>query len=119
MGVFKATGLRYRINIVSGGKGVYILSGVKEKRQESEINTIVLVFQLLLAGIVSSTMPFKVLGHIHYILTYRANSPTTYGCGFSLQLHKMCGKTKPGRFSKSQITIINVIIKLIKFIICY
>ena len=41
MRVFKATGLRYRINIVSGGEGVYILSGVKEKRQESEIYTIV------------------------------------------------------------------------------
>ena len=52
MRVFKATGLRYRINIVSGGEGVYILSGVKEKRQESEINTSVWVFQLLLAGIV-------------------------------------------------------------------
>ena len=51
MRVFKATGLRYRINIVSGGEGVYILSGVKEKRQESEIDTIVWVFQLLLAGI--------------------------------------------------------------------
>ena len=50
--VFKATGLCYRINIVSGGEGVYILSGVKEKRQESEISTIVWVFQLLLAGIV-------------------------------------------------------------------
>ena len=34
------------------GEGVYTLSGVKEKQQESEINTIVLVFQLLLAGIV-------------------------------------------------------------------
>ena len=43
MRVFKATGLRYRINIVSGGEGVYILSGVKEKRQESEIYTIVCV----------------------------------------------------------------------------
>ena len=52
MHVFKATGLRYRINIVSGGEGVYILSGVKEKRQESEISTLVWVFQLLLAGIV-------------------------------------------------------------------
>ena len=52
MRVFRATGLLYRINIVSGGEGVYILSGVKEKRQESEINTIVWVFQLLLAGIV-------------------------------------------------------------------
>ena len=52
MRVFKATGLRYPINIVSGGEGVYILSGVKEKRQESEIDTIVWVFQLLLAGIV-------------------------------------------------------------------
>ena len=42
MGVFKGTGSRYRINIVSGGgEGVYILSGVKEKRQESEINAIV------------------------------------------------------------------------------
>ena len=48
MRVFKATGLRYPINIVSGGEGVYILSGVKEKRQESEIDTIVWVFQLLL-----------------------------------------------------------------------
>ena len=56
MRVFKATGLRYRINIVSGGEGVYILSGVKEKRQESEINTSVWVFQLLLAGIVSSIL---------------------------------------------------------------
>ena len=55
MRVFKATGLRYRINIVSGGKGVYILSGVKEKRQESEISIIVWVFQLLLAGIVAET----------------------------------------------------------------
>ena len=53
MRVFKATGLRYPINIVSGGEGVYILSGVKEKRQESEIDTIVWVFQLLLAGIVA------------------------------------------------------------------
>ena len=53
MRVFTATGLRYRINIVSGGgEGVYILSGVQEKRQESEISTIVWVFQLLLAGIV-------------------------------------------------------------------
>ena len=52
MRVFKATGLRYRINIVSGGEWVYILSGVTEKRQESEVNTIVWVFQLLLAGIV-------------------------------------------------------------------
>ena len=34
------------------GEGVYISSGVKEMRQESEINTIVWVFQLLLAGIV-------------------------------------------------------------------
>ena len=50
--VFKATGLRYRINIVSGGgEGVYILNSVKEKRQDSEINTLVWVFQLLLAGI--------------------------------------------------------------------
>ena len=49
---FKATGSRYRINIVSEGEGVYISSGVKEKRQESEISTIVWVFQLLLAGIV-------------------------------------------------------------------
>ena len=57
MRVFKATGLRYRINIVSGGDGVYILSGVKEKRQESEINTIVWVFQLLLAGIVATYCP--------------------------------------------------------------
>ena len=54
MRVFKATGLRYPINIVSGGEGVYILSGVKEKRQESEIDTIVWVFQLLLAGIEAS-----------------------------------------------------------------
>ena len=53
MRVFKATGLRYRINIVSGGEEVYILSGVKEKRQESEISTIVRVFQLLLAGIIA------------------------------------------------------------------
>ena len=52
MCVFKATGPRYRINIVSGGEGVYILSSVKEKRQESEIDTTVWVFQLLLAGIV-------------------------------------------------------------------
>ena len=52
MRLFKATGLRYPINIVSGGEGVYILSGVKEKRQEWEIDTIVWVFQLLLAGIV-------------------------------------------------------------------
>ena len=52
MHVFKATGLRYRINIVSGGGGVYILNCVKEKLQESEIDTIVWVFQLLLAGIV-------------------------------------------------------------------
>ena len=52
MSVFKAIGLRYRINIFSGGEGVYILSGVKEKRQESQISTIVWVFQLLLAGIV-------------------------------------------------------------------
>ena len=35
-----------------GGGRVYVLSGVTEKRQESEINTIVWVFQLLLAGIV-------------------------------------------------------------------
>ena len=53
MRCFKATGLCYRINIVSGGEGVYILCGVTEKRQESEINTIVWVFQLLLAGIVA------------------------------------------------------------------
>ena len=53
MRLFKATGLRYPINIVSGGEGVYILSGVKEKRQEWEIDTIVWVFQLLLAGIVA------------------------------------------------------------------
>ena len=38
------------------GEGVYILSGVTEKRQESEINTIVWVFQLLLAGIVDPSM---------------------------------------------------------------
>ena len=54
MRVFKATGLRYPINIVSGGEGVYILSGVKEKRQESEIDTLVWVFHLLLAGIVAA-----------------------------------------------------------------
>ena len=54
MRVFKATGSRYRFNIVWGGGGVYILIGVTEKRQESEINTIVWVFQLLLAGIVVS-----------------------------------------------------------------
>ena len=54
MRVFKATGLRYPINIVSGEEGVYILSGVKEKRQESEIDTLVWVFQLLLAGIVAT-----------------------------------------------------------------
>ena len=59
MRVFKATGLRYPINIVSGGEGVYILSGVKEKRQESEIDTIVWVFQLLLAGIVYNLRPMK------------------------------------------------------------
>ena len=53
MRVYKATGFRYRINIVWEGKGVYILSGVTKKRQESEINTIVWVFQLLLAGIVA------------------------------------------------------------------
>ena len=39
MRVFKATGLLYRINIVSGGEEVYILSGIKEKRQESDIRT--------------------------------------------------------------------------------
>ena len=54
MRVFKATGFRYRFNIVSGVEGVYTLSGIKEKRQESEINTIVWVFKLLLAGIVVS-----------------------------------------------------------------
>ena len=55
MRVYKASGSRYRINIVSGGGGgggVYILNGVTEKRQKSDINTIVWVFQLLLAGIV-------------------------------------------------------------------
>ena len=52
MHVFKATGLCYRINSASGGKGVYVLSGVKETLQELEINTTVWVFQLLLAGIV-------------------------------------------------------------------
>ena len=54
MRVYKATGSCYRINIVCvcGGGGVYILSGVTEKRRESKINPIVWVFQLLLAGII-------------------------------------------------------------------
>ena len=52
MRAFKATGLPYRLNIVSGVAEVYILSGIKEKRQGSEISTIVWEFQLLLAGIV-------------------------------------------------------------------
>ena len=37
------------------GEGVYILVGIREKQQESEIQTIVWVFELLLAGIVQST----------------------------------------------------------------
>ena len=36
-----------------GGERIYILSGVKEKPQDSEISTIVWVIQLLLAGIVA------------------------------------------------------------------
>ena len=56
MRVYKATGSRYRINIVSRGEGVYILSGVKEKRQESEFSTIVWEFQLLLADIVGKSI---------------------------------------------------------------
>ena len=40
MRVYKATGSRYRINILGGGKGVYIFNGVTEKPQESEINSI-------------------------------------------------------------------------------
>ena len=73
MRVFKATGLRYRINIVSGGEGVYILSGVTEKRQESEINTIVWVFQLLLAGIEALCKPNN--GHrcTHKVRVYMGN----------------------------------------------
>ena len=68
MSGFKAIGLRYRINIVSGGgRGVYILSGVKYKRQESEISTIVWVFQLLVAGIVAS---LSVDGFYCYIASF-------------------------------------------------
>ena len=50
---FKATDLRYRINIVSGREGVYILSGVKEKRQGW-------MLQLLVAGIVRCKMSSQV-----------------------------------------------------------
>ena len=35
-----------------GGEGVYIITGIKEKWQEPEIQTIVWVFQLILAGFV-------------------------------------------------------------------
>ena len=38
--------------LFKGGRGVYILNDVTEKRQESEINRNVWVFQLLLAGMV-------------------------------------------------------------------
>ena len=38
--------------LFEGGQATYILSGVMEKRQESEIKTIVSVFHLHLAGIV-------------------------------------------------------------------
>ena len=41
------------------GKGGCILTGVTEKRQESEIHTIVWVFELLLAGIVAHGLVVK------------------------------------------------------------
>ena len=57
--------------------GVYFLSGVKEKRQESEINTIVWVLQLLLAGIVYGLYPNedrskRIRSLVHEVLVFRA-----------------------------------------------
>ena len=49
--------------LFQGGEGVYTLSGVTEKWQESEINTIVWVFQLLLAGIVDNITSKDTLKH--------------------------------------------------------
>ena len=52
MRVFKATGLRYRINIVSGGGGGLHFKLCQGEAAGVGIDTIVWVFQLLLAGIV-------------------------------------------------------------------
>ena len=72
--------------LYEGGEGVYILSGVTEKRQESEINTIVWVFQLLLAGTVpkyTSVTAFGAAGSpakdrfASYLYPYHAEDPAS------------------------------------------
>ena len=79
MRVLKATDSRYRINIVSGGKGLYILIGVTEKQQGLEIHTIVWVFQLLFAGIV-------------YLRRNKRKSNSMAGfCASDLMLHNKLG----------------------------
>ena len=50
------------------GEGVYILSGIKEKRQESEISTIVWVFQLLLAAIVVNCAKYLITASYTVVL---------------------------------------------------
>ena len=75
--------LRYRRAIASpppllsnvvkggGGRGVSILIGIMEKRQELEAQTIVWVFQLLLAAIVPSCFVFQWIEIINVIKVIR------------------------------------------------
>ena len=57
MSVYIAMGFSYRINIVWGGGGVFILIPATGKEQESEIPKNAGVFQVLLAGIVVINFP--------------------------------------------------------------